>query len=492
MSFVNYHEYIQSEAWKARADAAKRRAGYRCQICNRHASQVTLNAHHRTYERLGHENSDDITVLCRDCHALYERHKKLPKPPQPTAITSPPPTLPDLAATSAGNGHAQASVPTPQSQPVDTDSTSETWNEEGLPTHLLVRMGQVVHALGYVGNGLYLLAIEWAMIIENPINLINPFLQFAAVIGWIFSPLFWQFVAITTMGILTTVGAVWLVQHVRPKSPMLKWYWRFRPSILLKAPLFLLCTTLVIETLFQLAITAFGLVVGYAHITNTIIAANVVHVYTSLVPLPILHLVWDNHWRHTWAKWLITIVIVPVLAILMILVDKVWGQEMCRQNLLDDWNCSIYTNSWWSGVDPVSLPTFSPTSTPMPTSIPRPLPTPTSTSTATRGAGRTTSALIFCTEADFDTTTQQCTRSQLLFTGMVPKIYISWTPSPALQGVTYLKKWYFNGEQFLDSESTNHYAWLEVDTRVSLKPGYYIVELYASGDLLQRNGFTIR
>lgn len=75
---------------------------------------------------------------------------------------------------------------------------------------------------------------------------------------------------------------------------------------------------------------------------------------------------------------------------------------------------------------------------------------------------------------------------------MVPKIYISWTPSPALQGVTYLKKWYFNGEQFLDSESTNHYAWLEVDTRVSLKPGYYIVELYASGDLLQRNGFTIR
>lgn len=69
---VDYFTYIQSPQWKRKADAAKKRAGYRCQICNRHKSEVTLDAHHRTYERLGDERPDDITVLCRDCHELYE------------------------------------------------------------------------------------------------------------------------------------------------------------------------------------------------------------------------------------------------------------------------------------------------------------------------------------------------------------------------------------------------------------------------------------
>ena len=63
-----YHEYIQSEAWKERARAAKRRAKGRCQLCN---SDQHLNAHHRTYERLGAELPEDITVLCDECH---ERH----------------------------------------------------------------------------------------------------------------------------------------------------------------------------------------------------------------------------------------------------------------------------------------------------------------------------------------------------------------------------------------------------------------------------------
>jgi hypothetical protein len=72
---VDYYEYIQSPEWKRKADEAKRAVGYRCQICNRHKSEVTLDAHHRTYERLGHELPQDITVLCRDCHELYESRK---------------------------------------------------------------------------------------------------------------------------------------------------------------------------------------------------------------------------------------------------------------------------------------------------------------------------------------------------------------------------------------------------------------------------------
>ena len=73
---VDYYEYIKSPAWKAKADAAKKAAGYRCQVCNHGKDEgAVLDAHHRTYERLGHERPEDITVLCRDCHALYEKTK---------------------------------------------------------------------------------------------------------------------------------------------------------------------------------------------------------------------------------------------------------------------------------------------------------------------------------------------------------------------------------------------------------------------------------
>jgi hypothetical protein len=74
---VDYYEYIRSDEWRAKANAAKERVGYRCQVCNQHRSETILDAHHRTYERLGNEHPDDITVLCRDCHKLYERNKRL-------------------------------------------------------------------------------------------------------------------------------------------------------------------------------------------------------------------------------------------------------------------------------------------------------------------------------------------------------------------------------------------------------------------------------
>lgn len=71
-SKLDYDTYIQSPEWKAKAEAAKDRVGRRCQICNCDESVDYLNAHHRTYERLGNEDPFDLTVLCRDCHAMYE------------------------------------------------------------------------------------------------------------------------------------------------------------------------------------------------------------------------------------------------------------------------------------------------------------------------------------------------------------------------------------------------------------------------------------
>jgi hypothetical protein len=69
---VNYYEYIASPQWKRKADAAKERAGYRCQVCNHGQDEgARLEAHHRTYENLGHERPEDITVLCDNCHTLF-------------------------------------------------------------------------------------------------------------------------------------------------------------------------------------------------------------------------------------------------------------------------------------------------------------------------------------------------------------------------------------------------------------------------------------
>lgn len=72
----HYQKYIESKEWQTKAEEAKARVGNRCQVCNRSRAEVQLDAHHRTYERLGKELPEDITVLCRDCHQLYEDEKK--------------------------------------------------------------------------------------------------------------------------------------------------------------------------------------------------------------------------------------------------------------------------------------------------------------------------------------------------------------------------------------------------------------------------------
>jgi hypothetical protein len=67
----DYKEYLQTPYWKRRREDKLRAVGRRCQLCNR--GSVTLDVHHRTYERLGNELDEDLTVLCRDCHSIYHR-----------------------------------------------------------------------------------------------------------------------------------------------------------------------------------------------------------------------------------------------------------------------------------------------------------------------------------------------------------------------------------------------------------------------------------
>jgi 5-methylcytosine-specific restriction endonuclease McrA len=67
-SYGAYDEYLVSPEWRARRLAALERAGDRCQLCNRDGH---LHVHHRTYDRVGHEDPGDLTVLCDECHAWF-------------------------------------------------------------------------------------------------------------------------------------------------------------------------------------------------------------------------------------------------------------------------------------------------------------------------------------------------------------------------------------------------------------------------------------
>lgn len=72
-----YREYLLSEHWKATRNAARHRAGYRCQRCGKQyepAERGKLNVHHLSYDRLGAERDEDLEVLCRPCHASGHGH----------------------------------------------------------------------------------------------------------------------------------------------------------------------------------------------------------------------------------------------------------------------------------------------------------------------------------------------------------------------------------------------------------------------------------
>jgi len=69
-----YTEYLKTPEWAKKRAKALRFAQYRCQLCN---SSESLNVHHRTYERRGHELMGDLTVLCNDCHTTFTYNREL-------------------------------------------------------------------------------------------------------------------------------------------------------------------------------------------------------------------------------------------------------------------------------------------------------------------------------------------------------------------------------------------------------------------------------
>lgn len=79
LSFIGYAEYLQTDRWKQIRAEAIARAGGRCQVCN---TSMGLEAHHRTYEKLGTPDElEDVTILCQSCHELFS--ERLPATPAP-------------------------------------------------------------------------------------------------------------------------------------------------------------------------------------------------------------------------------------------------------------------------------------------------------------------------------------------------------------------------------------------------------------------------
>ena len=71
LGFQRYSEYLASDHWQ---DVRRRyRESDLPQICPCGETRVAL--HHTTYVRLGEELLEDLTPLCRDCHARAHGRK---------------------------------------------------------------------------------------------------------------------------------------------------------------------------------------------------------------------------------------------------------------------------------------------------------------------------------------------------------------------------------------------------------------------------------
>lgn len=66
--FVDYQEYIKSKLWAKKREAARKRAGFKCELCYK---PKNLNVHHKTYEHLGDERPNELICLCRGCHKKF-------------------------------------------------------------------------------------------------------------------------------------------------------------------------------------------------------------------------------------------------------------------------------------------------------------------------------------------------------------------------------------------------------------------------------------
>jgi 5-methylcytosine-specific restriction endonuclease McrA len=67
-----YEQRIRSSQWKNMKRDLIRMRGDRCERCH---LNVTLELHHKTYDRLGHEHLSDLELLCPRCHSIADAER---------------------------------------------------------------------------------------------------------------------------------------------------------------------------------------------------------------------------------------------------------------------------------------------------------------------------------------------------------------------------------------------------------------------------------
>ena len=69
-----YREVINSAAWKLRRQRMFAEAGG-CERCFLMTEQLEL--HHKHYDTLGHEQDEDLEVLCKACHKQADAEREI-------------------------------------------------------------------------------------------------------------------------------------------------------------------------------------------------------------------------------------------------------------------------------------------------------------------------------------------------------------------------------------------------------------------------------
>ena len=68
---VQYKTYLDSPEWDEIRQKRLQYDGYRCVECKDDGSHSCLQAHHLTYQRIGHERLEDLVTLCHLCHSAH-------------------------------------------------------------------------------------------------------------------------------------------------------------------------------------------------------------------------------------------------------------------------------------------------------------------------------------------------------------------------------------------------------------------------------------
>lgn len=78
MNKSQYSAYRRSNEWaqkrnvKYYAQGVRDELGrYKCDHCGDYFHRCRTEVHHKTYERVGNEDLDDLEILCEDCHGKH-------------------------------------------------------------------------------------------------------------------------------------------------------------------------------------------------------------------------------------------------------------------------------------------------------------------------------------------------------------------------------------------------------------------------------------